>query len=633
MAHHIKTALILFICLTTCFTGYAVAQIDSDTPTADYIFETIEVPGVDFLEVTSSNDLGHYAGNTKLPDSEKLIGFTLINGVFTTYDVPDSQRTVLFGLNNLGQAGGFYVDQDGTYHGIILQDGELIEYNFPGAVDTQPYGISEAGQLIGNMVDAEGVSHGFVGDTQIDVPGAVNTYADHVNAAGVVVGSYVDAEGMPHGFLRYPDGTFTTIDVPEIFSVKVLFVNPASRTRGFDDENVTTVEVPEVPDLDFLFVNAISDTGVAVFRAQAVDDIPRTYFRLPDSAPVELRFPGSVSTVARDIDAKSQIVGFYDTPDGRRHGFIARPTTQPDGVYFGNVFSIPLRKGLNMLSVPLKSPAPMTARSLAIMTDATAVISFDGANQQFVPWTPNAPDDGFPIEGAKGYIINASQARDVVFTGAGWTNQEQVAAAPPVTANQMWAFVVSGYLEGAQDFEDYLVSVRNLRTNTIMEARVRSNYFAAGTADLNYRSVVELGDTLELTMTDTEGNMVLEKLDFIVDPVNLANAVLNVTLDGIDTPKQSLLLQNYPNPFNPETWIPYRLSESGPVSLLIYDAKGALVRTLSLGHRSVGYYQSQDRAAYWDGRNALGESVASGVYFYQLVTPSFQQTRRMLILK
>ena len=633
MDHHIKTALILFICLIICFTGYAVAQVDTETPTADYIFETIEVPSVDFLEVTSSNDFGHYAGNTRNPDDDKLIGFTLINGVFTTYDVPGSERTVFYGLNNAGQAAGFYVDQDGTYHGIILQDGELIEFNFPGAADTQPYGIGEAGQLIGNIVDADGISHGFVGDTQIDVPGAARTYADHVNTAGVVVGSYVDAEGMPHGFLRYPDGTFTTIDVPEIFSLKVLFVNPTNLARGFDEEDVTTIEVPEVPDLEFLFVNAISDTGVAIFRAQAVDDIPRTYFRLPDSAPVELRFPGSVSTVARDIDAKNQIVGFYDTPNGRRHGFIARPTTQPDGEYFGNVFSIRLSKGLNMLSVPLKSPAPMTARSLAMTTDATAVISLDSANQQFVAWTPNAPDDGFPIEGAKGYIINARQARDVVFTGAGWTNQMPVAAAPLVTPNQMWAFVVSGYLEGAQVFDNYRVSVRNLRTNTVMEARVRGNYFAASTADLNYRSVVELGDTLELTVTDTPGNIVSERFNFTVNPANFVDAVLSVTLDSIGAPKQSLLLQNYPNPFNPETWIPYRLSEASPVSLSIYDTKGTLVRTLSLGYQSAGFYQSQSRAAYWDGHNALGEPVASGVYFYQLVTPSFQQTRRMLILK
>ncbi len=239
----------------------------------------------------------------------------------------------------------------------------------------------------------------------------------------------------------------TRIPTPQIFSLKVLFVDPVNLTRGRREADVTRVAVPEVPELEFLFVNAISDTGVAVFRAQAVDDIPRTYVRPPDSAPVELRFPGSIRTVARDIDAKSQIVGFYDTPDGRRHGFIARPTTQPIAEDFGNVFSMNLSKGLNMLSVPLKSPVPMTARSLATTTGATAIVMFDASNQQFVGWSPNAPDNGFRIEGAKGYIVNVPQARDIVFTGAKWTNQTQVrcrtvcnASRSDVGVRRQWVF-------------------------------------------------------------------------------------------------------------------------------------------------------------------------------------------------
>ena len=426
----------------------------------------------------------------------------------------------------------------------------------------------------------------------------------------------------------------TRIPTPQIFSLKVLFVDPVNLTRGRREADVTRVAVPEVPELEFLFVNAISDTGVAVFRAKAVDDIPRTYVRPPDSAPVELRFPGSISTVARDIDAKSQIVGFYDTPDGRRHGFIARPTTQPIAEDFGNVFSMNLSKGLNMLSVPLQSPVPMTARSLATMTGATAVVTLDASNQQFVGWTPNAPDDGFRIEGAKGYIVNVPQARDIVFTGAKWTNQTQVAAAPFATPlDQTWAFVVSGYLGGTQHFNGYLVTIQNARTNTTMKARVRGNYFAAATADLNYRSVMEVGDTLELTVTDTHGNIASERFNFTVNPINLAHAVLNVTLDGIGAPKQNLLLQNYPNPFNPETWIPYRLSEDGQVAISIYDTKGTLIRTLSLGYQSVGFYQDQERAAYWDRCNDSGEPIASGVYFYTLTAGEFTATRRMLILK
>ena len=59
---------------------------------------------------------------------------------------------------------------------------------------------------------------------------------------------------------------------------------------------------------------------------------------------------------------------------------------------------------------------------------------------------------------------------------------------------------------------------------------------------------------------------------------------------------ETTLLPNYPNPFNPETWIPYRLAGSADVSISIYAADGTLVRTLDLGHRSVGIYESRSRA-------------------------------------
>lgn len=98
-------------------------------------------------------------------------------------------------------------------------------------------------------------------------------------------------------------------------------------------------------------------------------------------------------------------------------------------------------------------------------------------------------------------------------------------------------------------------------------------------------------------------------------------------------PKETLLLANYPNPFNPETWIPYQLSEPGKVILHIYSVKGALIRTLTLGHQPTGMYHSKSRAAYWDGRNSLGETVASGVYFYTLSAGDFTATRKLLIRK
>ena len=98
-------------------------------------------------------------------------------------------------------------------------------------------------------------------------------------------------------------------------------------------------------------------------------------------------------------------------------------------------------------------------------------------------------------------------------------------------------------------------------------------------------------------------------------------------------PESTALLANYPNPFNPETWIPYQLAQSGDVQIRIYTSNGALLQTLDLGHQLAGIYQSRNRAAYWDGRNELGEPVASGVYFYTLTVGDFTATRKMLIRK
>ena len=99
------------------------------------------------------------------------------------------------------------------------------------------------------------------------------------------------------------------------------------------------------------------------------------------------------------------------------------------------------------------------------------------------------------------------------------------------------------------------------------------------------------------------------------------------------TPKETALLANYPNPFNPETWIPYHLAKDADVTLTIYAIDGQVVRTLALGHQPAGMYQARSRAAYWDGRNAFGEPVASGVYFYTLTAGDFTATRKMLIRK
>ena len=598
-----------------------------------YIFESINVVGVDFLEVTASSDFGDYAGNTKSADGEKTVGFTLIDGVFATYDFPGSKNTYFYALGNDGSAAGHYEASDGLFHGVILEDGELRQYDFPDAVQTFLRGISDAtGALTGDFIDASGVRRGFSGNLVVEAPGATATYADFVHAQGVIVGSYVDADGTYHAYVRLPNGNFAT------------------------------QELPGAPNLEYFHYHGINDAGFLVGRAKAVGDVPRTYVGVFGELH-EIQFPGSVSTEGWNINQDGSIVGYHDTPDGRRHGFIARPAVHAVGDRFGNVYTVKLSKGLNMLSVPLAPPKPMNAKSLAGIAGATTVITLDTATQRFVAWTPSAPDDGFPIEGGKGYIVNVPQPRNFAFVGAPWSDETEAAAAPPAisadTSRQQdaWAFVVSGRLEGKPAsewiasavenpasewiasavenpaFDGYRVIVRNLRTNSTITASVKGDYFAAATADLARRSVVQVGDVIEVSVIGPDGNVESQARSFTVTPENLENAVLFVRLDDIGKPRQNQLLQNYPNPFNPETWIPYQLETSAEVTLQIYDAVGGIVQTIDLGFKQQGFHTTRSTAAYWDGRNTMGEQVASGVYFYSLQTPDFSATRKMLILK
>ena len=116
-------------------------------------------------------------------------------------------------------------------------------------------------------------------------------------------------------------------------------------------------------------------------------------------------------------------------------------------------------------------------------------------------------------------------------------------------------------------------------------------------------------------------------------PAAIKTLIYLQQLIALARPEKTQLLTNYPNPFNPETWIPYELATDTDVKITIYSSTGVVVRTLQFGYQSAGYYTDRERAAYWDGKNAQGEQVASGVYFYQLETDDMSSLRKMVILK
>ena len=98
--------------------------------------------------------------------------------------------------------------------------------------------------------------------------------------------------------------------------------------------------------------------------------------------------------------------------------------------------------------------------------------------------------------------------------------------------------------------------------------------------------------------------------------------------DGTVIPTKTELHRNFPNPFNPETTIQFSVINSGNVSIQIYNLRGQKIRTLLENNMDVGVH-----SVVWDGTDDSGRTVGSGVYFYQMQTTDFTDTKRMLLLK
>ena len=309
--------------------------------------------------------------------------------------------------------------------------------------------------------------------------------------------------------------------------------------------------------------------------------------------------------------------------------------------------SVPLREGINLIGVPRDGDVSMASHIAALgqpnveLTTLALTRDSDG-NVQFIVVSSS---NDVAVTGGQGFIVVANGPWALTMSGDPWENVQDSSAS--ASAEHLLLPISTPLLvvEGSLAREDTLealngleVSVTNLRTGQTVTERVGSTSGSGrfSAAMLNLKGGrYEASDQFEVQIVDPSGafggvptqRIVLDKENIVSGRLDLGQLLLSAV------PDRSKLLPNYPNPFNPETWIPFQLADSSRVTVTIYNAAGQTVRVLELGLLPAGTYYSRSKAAYWDGRNALGERVASGMYFYRLEAGSYTQLRRMVILK
>ena len=309
--------------------------------------------------------------------------------------------------------------------------------------------------------------------------------------------------------------------------------------------------------------------------------------------------------------------------------------------------TIALNQGLNVVGLPLRDSRVTRVSHLfaldGIGGNVPVIILTDGGEFKAVG---RAGDPGdIAITGGQSFILTAQRAAIVEISGDAWTNVSGTSAAPQVALTGIEVGDTTPVLglrgsivdEGTGlKAEGFRVTVKNLSTGRTVAAITSPDEagYRSTVVDIETGRAATVGDILEISAQSPNPFIGLEPLRYTVTAEDVKRSLIQLPeLDAYEIPAETELLANYPNPFNPETWMPYRLAEDAFVTLTIYDGAGQVVRTLDVGHQIAAVYENRSKAIYWDGRNGLGEQVASGVYFYHLSAGDYSATRKMLILK
>ena len=415
--------------------------------------------------------------------------------------------------------------------------------------------------------------------------------------------------------------------------------------------------------------------ATATFEVVEVKDssIGLTSF-LADAAPAEIAHVTEGSTVsgATAPDDGPTDDGPTDDAttddDGTTDGVITEPP--PTGTFVSispAAIQSPQIGGQFDINIDIGRGSDVVSYAIELAYDASALSLVALANADYLP-SAYVLGPTPAVAEAQGHVILSVASFDGPSDGDGTlvtaTFEVVNAADSSIRLEKAWVFDVSGAASrvpvlGSNVYGGAAPNPSDVNGDGVVDIAdlvlIAQNYGQTGenTADVNGDGVVDAQDfvlaagaidsaaapsarhqaPVMLSANDVRRALAEARTLNLADPVAQRGILYLKRLLAALIPKETVLLANYPNPFNPETWIPYRLATDAPVRLCIYDRSGCAVRTINLGHRRAAAYESRTEAIYWDGRNDLGEQVASGLYFYTLSAGDYKGTRKMLVGK
>ena len=483
---------------------------------------------------------------------------------------------------------------------------------------------------------------------QYDTPmeGVMVTFA--VSGAGGVLSpttTITDANGLAESILVLGiNSGINTVTVSVEGITEIVTFNAVAKLLEFNlsvPSGISLIHVPlKVRAVDGVAqtIESVGDLYDALGGAETVNFLI-TYEPKAKQWRSYLRDTNRGTVVDKILTGDTGIIAIMKTPVSVRLGGNA---LSADGMS-----TITLHQGVNLVGLPLRDSRVARVSDLftleGIGGNVPVVILTDNGEFKAVAQPGDSGD--IPITGGQSFIPLAEQAATVAISGDGWANISGTAAAPPVAMlgievdNATPVLALTGSIVGegtGLNKKDFRVTVKNLSTGRAVTGMTGDEGvgYQLTVVDTETGQAAQIGDILEISVQYLDASIGVQPLRYTVTAEDVKRSRIQLpALVLQEIPAETELLRNYPNPFNPETWIPYRLAEDAVVRLTIYDGSGQVVRKLNVGHQVAAVYESRSKAIYWDGRNEVGERVASGVYFYHLSAGSYSATRKMVILK